>query len=107
MEPQGLSPPSLRNNFFLFKMADNAVCSEVSSHIISKSKGNISEYDCKKCSEYETQLKEVLDELDQPERSSKSYKRNYSHLHQQRTHMTMTWEELQQTLMTTIWMPIL
>jgi hypothetical protein len=43
-------------------MADGAECSGVSSHILSKSMGNINEYASKKCSEYKTQLKEVLDE---------------------------------------------
>jgi hypothetical protein len=45
-------------------MADSGVCSDDSAHTISKNKGNISESDCKRCSEYETQLKEVLEELD-------------------------------------------
>jgi len=44
-------------------MEDGAVGSDVSSHILSKSIGNINESVCKKCSEYETQLKEVLDDL--------------------------------------------
>jgi hypothetical protein len=44
-------------------MADGVVCRDASSHILSESKGNINETVCKKCSEYETQLKEVLDEL--------------------------------------------
>ena len=39
------------------------VCSDVSSHILLKSRGNIKEYVCKKGSVYETQLKEDLDEL--------------------------------------------
>ena len=37
-------------------MADGAECSGVSSHILSKSMGNINESASKKCSEYETQL---------------------------------------------------
>jgi hypothetical protein len=44
-------------------MDDGSVCSDVFSHILSKSKGNINESVSKKGSEYETQLKEVLDEL--------------------------------------------
>ena len=44
-------------------MPDGAVCSDVSSHILSKSKGNINESVCEKCSEYETKLKEDLAEL--------------------------------------------
>jgi hypothetical protein len=43
-------------------MADGAACSGVSCSILSKSNGNINESSSKKCSEYETQLKEVLDE---------------------------------------------
>ena len=45
-------------------MADGAYCSDVSSHILSKSKGNKNETVCKKCCEHETQLKAVLDEID-------------------------------------------
>jgi hypothetical protein len=44
-------------------MADGVVPSGVSSHILPKNRGNIKEYVCTKCSVYETQLKEVLDEL--------------------------------------------
>jgi hypothetical protein len=47
----------------MIKMADGAVCSDVSSQILSESNGNINGSVCKKCSEYETQLREVLDEL--------------------------------------------
>ena len=45
-------------------MVDSVVSSGVSSHIFPKSKGNISEYVCNKCSIYETQLKEALEELE-------------------------------------------
>jgi hypothetical protein len=45
------------------KMADSVVPSGVSSHILPKSKGNISQYVCNKRSVYETQLKEALEEL--------------------------------------------
>jgi hypothetical protein len=44
-------------------MADG-VSFGVSSHILLKNKGNISEYVCNKCSVYETQLKEALEELE-------------------------------------------
>jgi hypothetical protein len=43
-------------------MAEVVECIGISSHILSISKGNINESASKKCSEYETQLKEVLDE---------------------------------------------
>jgi hypothetical protein len=56
-------------------MAGSAVRS-VSSQILSKSKGNRNESVCKKCSEYKTQVKEVLDELGSA-RSSNFYKRSY------------------------------
>jgi hypothetical protein len=44
-------------------MADgvNSICA--SSHLLPLSKGNINEFDCEKCSVYQSQLKEVLDEL--------------------------------------------
>jgi len=45
-------------------MADGVVSSGVSSHILPKNKGKISEYVCNKCSVYETQLKEALEELE-------------------------------------------
>ena len=45
-------------------MADSVVFSGVSSHVLSKNKGKISEYDCNKCSIYENQLKEALEELE-------------------------------------------
>jgi len=44
-------------------MADIEVSGECSSHISVKSKGNNDVTICKKFSEYETQLKEALDEL--------------------------------------------
>jgi hypothetical protein len=43
-------------------MAEDVESSGVSSHILSKSNGNIYEPASKKCSEYETQLTEVLNE---------------------------------------------
>jgi len=46
-----------------FKMADIEVCGECSSYISVKNKGNNDVANCKKCSEYETQLKEAQDEL--------------------------------------------
>jgi len=46
------------------KMADSVVSIGVSSHILSKNNGKISEYVCNKCSVYETQLKEALEELE-------------------------------------------
>jgi hypothetical protein len=45
-------------------MADYVVFSGVSSHILPKSKGNIGDYVCNKCSVSETQLKEALEELE-------------------------------------------
>jgi hypothetical protein len=47
----------------MIKMADSAACCDVSSHILSKSNVNINGSVCKKSSEYETQLREILDEL--------------------------------------------
>jgi hypothetical protein len=44
-------------------MSDGVVSSGVSSHKFPKSRGNINEYVCNKCSVYETQLKEVSDKL--------------------------------------------
>jgi hypothetical protein len=44
-------------------MTDIEVSGECSFHISVKSKGNNDVTICKKCSEYETQLKEALDEL--------------------------------------------
>jgi len=44
-------------------MADIEISGECSSHISVKSKGNNDVTICKKCSEYKTQLKEVLGEL--------------------------------------------
>jgi DNA-directed RNA polymerase subunit M/transcription elongation factor TFIIS len=44
-------------------MAEIKVSGECSSHISAKSKGNNDVTNCKKCSEYETQLKEALNEL--------------------------------------------
>ena len=44
-----------------FKMSDIEVSGECSSLISVKSKGNNDVTVCKKCSEYETQLKEALD----------------------------------------------
>jgi len=44
-------------------MADSVVCGDSFSHILSEITGNIHETNCKKCSEYESQLCEVLDEL--------------------------------------------
>jgi hypothetical protein len=44
-------------------MTDTEVIDECSSNISVKSKGNNDVTICKKCSEYETQLKEALDEL--------------------------------------------
>jgi len=46
-----------------FKMVDIEVSGEYSYHILLKSKGNNDVTICKKCLEYETQLKEALDEL--------------------------------------------
>ena len=45
-------------------MADGVVFNGVSPHILPKNKGKISEYVCNKCSVYETQLKEALEELE-------------------------------------------
>jgi len=42
-------------------MTDTEVIDECSSNISVKSKGNNDVTICKKCSEYETQLKEALD----------------------------------------------
>jgi len=42
---------------------DTEVSGECSSHILVKNKSNNDVAVCKKCSEYETQLKETLDEL--------------------------------------------
>jgi len=44
-------------------MADIEISGECSSHILVKNKGYNDVAICKKCSEYETQLKETLDEL--------------------------------------------
>jgi len=44
-------------------MADIEVSGECSSQISVKSKGTNDVTICKKCSEYETQLKEAIDEL--------------------------------------------
>ena len=44
------------------KMANGNVWSGAFFQKLPKSKGNISEYVCKRCSAYETQLKEALDE---------------------------------------------
>lgn len=44
-------------------MADGVNCICASSHLLSLSKGNINEFDCNKCSVYQSQLKVVLDEL--------------------------------------------
>jgi len=44
-------------------MADIEFSGESSSHISAKSKGNNNMTTCKKCSEYEIQLKDALDEL--------------------------------------------
>ena len=44
-------------------MVDSVVCGDSFSHILSEITGNIHEINCKKCSEYESQLCEVLDEL--------------------------------------------
>jgi hypothetical protein len=49
--------------YLMIKMADGVIFSGVSSHKFPKSRGNINEYVCNKCSVYKTQLKEVLDEL--------------------------------------------
>ena len=49
--------------YLMIKMADGVISSGVSSHKFPKNRGNINEYVCNKCSVYETQLKEVLDEL--------------------------------------------
>jgi len=51
------------HQYVFFKMADIEVCGECSSHISVKIKVNNNVTNCKKCSEYETQLKEALDEL--------------------------------------------
>jgi len=48
---------------FFYKMADGVVCSQVHSRVLVQNSGNIDEYVCIKCSVYETQLKEALDEL--------------------------------------------
>jgi hypothetical protein len=45
-------------------MADSVVFSGESSHILSTNKGKVSEYVCNKCSIYENQLKEALEELE-------------------------------------------
>ena len=44
-------------------MADSVVCDDSFSHILSEITGNIHETNCKKYSEYESQLCGVLDEL--------------------------------------------
>jgi len=44
-------------------MADGVVCSQVHSRVLVQNSGNIDKYACIKCSVYETQLKEALDEL--------------------------------------------
>jgi hypothetical protein len=44
-------------------MADSVVYSDSFSHTLSEPTGNIHESNCKKCSEYESQLCEVLNEL--------------------------------------------
>ena len=46
------------------KMAESIVLSGVSSRVLSNSKGKVSEYACNKCSIYENQLKEALEELE-------------------------------------------
>jgi hypothetical protein len=46
-----------------YKMADAEVSGECSSHISVKSKGLNNVTTCKRCREYEIQLKEALDEL--------------------------------------------
>jgi len=48
---------------YLVKMEGIEISGECSSHISMKSKGNNDVTLCKKCGEYETQLKEALDEL--------------------------------------------
>jgi len=45
-------------------MADSVDFGSVSSHILPKNKCKISEYVCNKCSVYETQLNEALEELE-------------------------------------------
>ena len=44
-------------------MATGVVSNRVSSHILHNNKGNIREVECNKCRDYESQLKEALDEL--------------------------------------------
>ena len=48
----------------LCKMADVGVCSRVSSRVLPGNKDKRSECACSKCSVYETQLKEALEELE-------------------------------------------
>jgi hypothetical protein len=50
--------------YLMIKMADSVISSGVSSHKFPKSRGNINEYVRYKCSVYDTQLQEVLDELE-------------------------------------------
>ena len=48
----------------VLKMANGNVSGGAFFKKLPKSKGNISEHVCKKCSVYKTQLKETLDELE-------------------------------------------
>ena len=46
------------------KMAEGVVLSGVPSRVLPNDKGKVSEYACNKCSIYENQLKEALEELE-------------------------------------------
>ena len=59
-------------------MADREVSGECSSHISVKSKGNNYVTICKRCIEYEIQLKEALDELISVRMINKLLQRNYT-----------------------------
>jgi hypothetical protein len=72
------------------KMADDACCSDVSSHILFRVKAIKIETVCKKCSEYETQLKEVSDELSSAQMIIEILQ-NRLLTFMTRTHMIMIW----------------
>jgi hypothetical protein len=52
-----------RHDKDMTKMADSVVSYCVSSRLLPKNRGNTNEYVCNKCSVYESQIKEALDEL--------------------------------------------
>jgi hypothetical protein len=61
--PYSLHRVSVGQIYIHSETADGVVCSHVPSRIFVKNSGNINKYVCNKCSVYETQLKEALDEL--------------------------------------------